>query len=170
MTKRDSDVAYQILRSIRRILRKVSEHSRQLSREAGLTVPQLLCLRAIAEEPKGIDVNVALVSRKVRLSAPTVSHILDRLEAAGLARRVRNPRDRRQVCLFLTPAGRTKLERMPTPLHEEFLDRLRALEPTERRLLLGSLEKIVAMMEADELEAAPMLTPGSDLKPPPATS
>ena len=45
----DAEVASgdRLLRAIRRIVRQVSEHSRHLHAEVGLTVPQLLCLRAI---------------------------------------------------------------------------------------------------------------------------
>ncbi|HSG70094.1 MAG TPA: hypothetical protein VLA12_06745, partial [Planctomycetaceae bacterium] len=47
--KTEDEVAFEILRSIRRILRKTSQHSRQLTRQSGLSVTQLLCLKAISE-------------------------------------------------------------------------------------------------------------------------
>lgn len=155
------DIAYQILRSIRRILRKTSEHSRQLLQEAGLTVPQLLCLRAIAGA-EGAEITVASVSQLVGLSAPTTSRILDRLELAGFIVRERRSVDRRKVCLRLTRAGSKQLAKLPTPLHEEFLLRLKKLRKAERLNLLQALEQIVVMMEASDLDAAPILTPGSE--------
>ena len=47
----DSD-ARQILRGIRRLVRGVDLHSRRLRRESGLTLPQVLCLRAIHLDPE----------------------------------------------------------------------------------------------------------------------
>ena len=45
----DKEIAHEVLRSIRQIVRRISEYSRQLSREVGLTVPQLMCLKAIGD-------------------------------------------------------------------------------------------------------------------------
>jgi len=155
------DLAYDILRSIRRILRKTSVHSRLLLQEAGLTVPQLLCLRTIGGA-NGAEITVASVSKGVGLSAPTVSRILDRLEQSGYIERARKVEDRRKVCLSLTRAGRKRLASLPTPLHDDFLQRLKNLRKAERVKLLEALEQIVAMMEASDLDAAPILTPGSE--------
>lgn len=157
------DIAYQILRSIRKILRKTSEHSRQLLQAAGLTVPQMLCLRAIANSPE-IDATLVSISRIVGLSNPTVSRILDRLEHAGYISRERGSSDRRKMYLQVTPAGRQRLDSLPPPLQDEFLARVQKLSQAKRRTLLQSLEEIVDLMEAGDLEAAPILVPGIDVK------
>jgi len=161
------EIAYEILRSIRRIIRQVSEHSRRLSRDSGLTVPQLLCLRAIAGAEEGSEVTVARVAGKVQLSSATVTRILDRLEQAGLIGRDRNLEDRRKVRLTLTGLGEQRLAELPQPLHDQFLVRLNNLEESKRRELLRSLLEIVEMMEATELDAAPLLTPEMDVRKPP---
>jgi DNA-binding MarR family transcriptional regulator len=158
----EGDIAFEILRSIRRILRQVSMHSRELSRSAGLTVPQLLCVRAIGRGTG--EVSAADVSREVHLSAATVSRILDRLERDGLVRRERTSSDRRKVCLTLTDTGRERLAKVPLPLQDRFLDRVRTLPPAERDMLLRSLEQIVNLMEADDLDASPVLTPGHEVE------
>ncbi len=160
MTK--TDIADAALRAIRRILRKTSEHSRQLSRQSGLTTPQLLCLRFIAEANSDGEITVAMVSQAVQLAPATVSRILDRLEDAGLVVRERRSQDRRKVCLSLTELGRQQVDKLPTPLQEQFVERLRALPPDEQQRLLGSLQKVVEMMEASQLDAAPVLEPGAD--------
>ncbi len=157
-------LAYDILRSLRRILRRVGGHSRALSRSAGLTVPQILCLRAIAAG--GPEVTVAGVGRAVHLSPSAVSRVLDRLERAGLVQRVRRAQDRRKVCLELTDLGRGRAAALPTPLHDIFLERLLALDDTRRRVLLEALEEIVHLMEAEDLAAAPLLTPDEPGEPP----
>lgn len=160
--KNEDRVSYEILRSLRKILRKTAQHSRQIARDTGLSVPQLLCLRAIADAGSKGEVTGATVSEAVQLSAPTVSRILDRLENAGLILRERRSKDRRKVCLSLTKDARKQLKNLPTPLHEQFLSRLTSLDQKHQELLLQSLNQLVDMMEAADVEAAPMLTTGTD--------
>lgn len=153
-----------ILRAIRKILRKTAEHSRQLAREGDLSVPQLLCLRKVGESTKAEPVTVAEVAAAVQLSNATVSRILDRLVKSELIVRERSTADRRQVFLWLTTHGKRRVKKLPTPLHELFLTRLTKLPKAEQRALLASLEQVVDMMGAKELDAAPMLMPGADAK------
>ncbi len=162
----ENGLADEILKSLRRILRRTAEYSRHLSQEAGLSIPQMLCLRSIGSAAAAQEMTVARIAEAVQLSSATVSRILDRLEADGLVVRQRSPADRRRVCLSLTPAGRRRLKKLPAPLQENFLARLQRLELDEQRELLESLRSIVQMMDAADLEAAPMLTPGADVKTP----
>lgn len=159
----ERDISEDVLRAIRRIVRRVSEHSRFLSREVGLTVPQLLVLRAIGTL-EDEEVTLAIVSREVQLSPATVSRIIDRLERAGLVLRERRASDRRKVCLSLTPAGMDRFETLPTPLQETFVARLAGLSPRQRTTLLRSLERVIDLMEAEDLDAAPILAPEIDPK------
>lgn len=161
------DHADEVLRAIRRIVRRVSEHSRYLSREAGLTVPQLLCLKAIGtlEEEEGNDeVTVAMVASHVQLGPPTVSRIVDRLERSKLVVRQRRSRDRRKVCLSLTPAGLDRYHTLPKPLQERFVTGFAELAPERRDAILSALREVITLMEADQLEAAPVLMPGVDVR------
>lgn len=157
-------LADDILRAIRRILRKTAQQSRQLARDGALSISGLLCLRKVAESTKAAPVTVAEVAAAVQLSNTTVSRILDRLESSELIVRERGTVDRRKVLLWLTPKGKRRIKSLPTPLHEQFLARLTKLRRSEQRALLASLEQIVEMMGAAELDAAPMLTPGTDVK------
>ena len=158
----DETIGFDILRAVRRIVRRVSEHSRDLSRHAGLTVPQLLVLKAIGELEADRP-TVRRVSDQVQLTAATVSRIIDRLERAQLVQRERQTRDRRKVCLSLTPAGLDRYNTLPTPLQDRFLHRLASIPAAERRALLAALDRVVEMMEAEDMDAAPMLTPGAQV-------
>jgi DNA-binding MarR family transcriptional regulator len=155
------DISEQVLRSIRRIIRRTSEHSRQVARETGLTIPQALCLRAIAELNGEGEATVAKVSDAVQLASATVSRILDRMEEAELIVRERRSKDRRKVCLTLTDAGAQRLRDLPPPLQGQFVERLVCLPEAEQRELLLALEKVVELMGAAELDAAPVLDPKS---------
>jgi DNA-binding MarR family transcriptional regulator len=157
MSKRDS--TERILRAIRRIIRKTSAHSRQIARDTGLSVPQSLCLRVIGEAKPNDEITVVRVAESVQLAPATVSRLLDRLEEAELVVRERRSRDRRKVCLRLTPLGRRGLRKMPPLLQEQFTARLQALSERKQGELLRALETIVDLMEAMEMDAAPVLDP-----------
>ena len=165
------DVAHEMLRTIRQIVRRISEHSKYLAQEVGMTLPQLMCLKAIGElEEEGQDITVAKVSQQLQLSPATVSRIVDRLVRAHLVSRERARDDRRRVQLSLTAAGTERFGTLPTPMQERFVRRLMDLDEAERRGLLESLRRITALMDADELDAAPLLAPGDDLPPGPETN
>lgn len=154
-----NSIGLQIVRALRRIIRRTAEHSRQLGRESGLTVPQLLCLRAIRDlQPSG-EVTGRSVAEFVQLSEATVSRILDRLEQAGMVIRQRASDDRRRVYHSLSESGEQQLLSMPTPLHEQLLKRLDSLNLEERLELLTAVERIVDFIDAREIDAAPLLTP-----------
>lgn len=163
--EQEDSIGFQILRAIRRIIRRTSAHSRSVGRQSGISVPQMLCMKAISDLPPSSEVTVAMIAEMVQLSAPTVSRILDRLEKNGYVSRERASTDRRKVCVRLTDEGWTRIDNLPTPLHEKFLDRLAKLDPEERLVLLKSLERIVELMDAEGIDAAPVLTPELEVGP-----
>lgn len=150
------EIATDILRSIRRIIRSVSLQSKRLSKATGLTLPQIAVLRAIESSPQH-ELSVAGISRNVQLSSPTVSGILDRLERAGLVVRERGSTDRRKVWLHLTDAGRTKLADTPAPLQDRFVMHLMELPQERQQELLDALTQVVELMEAEKIDASPFL-------------
>ncbi len=152
-------MAYEVLRSIRKIIKRVSEHSKHLSRIAGLTVPQLMCLKCIGELESSGEVTAVQVSEIVYLSPPTVSRIIDRLEQAGLVSRVRLASDRRKVRLTLTDKGLERYLALPAPLQEIFVARYSALDAPSRVELLRALETITDLMDARDIDASPLLVP-----------
>lgn len=134
-----------ILKSLRQITRRLSEHSHRLSRTSGLTTPQVLCLKAVAE--LGDEATVAGVAQCVDMGAPTVSGVLDRLERQELVRRERGIEDRRRVFVRLTPEGRDRIDELPGPLHDGLADRLEALPRDERARIGAVLASVAEMME-----------------------
>jgi DNA-binding MarR family transcriptional regulator len=151
--------SYEILRALRRIVQGIYIHSKQLFREAGLTMPQLLCLKAIQEADRD-EITAAEVSRTVQLRPATVTGILDRLERDGLVLRERRSRDRRKICLSLTDAGTERLSGLPLTLQDRFLGRLQQLDDSERKQLLEALQRVVGMIDASNIDASPILLSG----------
>lgn len=150
----------EILVAIRRVMRAVDMRSKQLQRKAGLTVPQWLVLQALNEAGSQ---QISALARRVSLSHATVTSILNRLSDKGFIHRERNSDDRRAVRVYLTDKGRTAFERAPELLQEAFVSRYRQLEPWEQKLLTSAIERVASMMEADELEASPILEIGEIL-------
>lgn len=145
---RETELGYRALRSIRKIIHDVSSHSRLMSNRIGLTVPQLLCLRAIQES--STEINVAGVADRVSISRPTVSGVVDRLAQAELIERVRGKHDRRHVYLSLTGKGHAKLAAAPKPLPEHFLARLTRFSEAEKEWLLSALEQLAGLKDEED--------------------
>jgi DNA-binding MarR family transcriptional regulator len=147
----------QVIAALRRITRAIDLHSRLLMQEYGLTAPQLATLQAIVRlEP----VTIGAIGRAIHLSQATVTGIVGRLEKRGLATRTRSQRDRRSVVVELTDAGRALAEGAPSLLQDRFHQELAKLQEWERTMMLATLQRIASMMDAEAIEAAPVLAAG----------
>jgi DNA-binding MarR family transcriptional regulator len=151
------DISEQILVALRRVTRAVDQYSRQLAQSYGLTGPQAVIMKALARDE---DLTMGELARRVNLSQATVTDIAKRLEARGLLERRRSDDDRRRVGIRLTDNGR-ELMANPLPLlQEHFVARLHELHDWEQTQLLSSLQRIGEMMNAQDLDAAPLLASG----------
>jgi len=150
-------VAEAVMQALRRIGRAIELHSHSLASRYGLTVPQLAVLKELRA---GGGRSVGELTRAVHLSQATVTGILDRLQRRGLVQRRRGEADKRKVHVWLTEDGRDALRRSPPLLHENFLEAFGRLRDWEQTQILSALQRIVAMMEAETIKAAPMLAPG----------
>ncbi len=150
-----------VLISLRQIIRATDLYSRQLSKQVGLTAPQLLILQAI--ERLGA-VSLSKLSNEVSLSQATVTTILDRLETRGLVARHRSTQDKRVVHATLTGMGMRMLEQAPAPLQDLFSQRFAGLESWEQSMIVAALQRVAAMMNAQELDASPLLHVGGTME------
>lgn len=150
-----------VLVSLRRVIRATDLHSKRLSKHAGLTGPQLLIMRSIRDLG---EVTIGTIASKVCLSQATVTTILDRLELRNLVYRVRSTQDKRRVHAHLTEEGKEILARAPEPLQEEFIQKFQALEEWEQSMIVASLQRVAHMMDADGIDASPVLEVGSVLQ------
>lgn len=153
----NNDMSDAILIALRRVMRAVDQHSRKLAQSHGLTGPQAILLSEIVRSG---SLTGSELARRVSLSQATVTDIVKRLEGRHLLVRVRNPDDRRQVLLQATPDGETLVKQSVPLLQERFLQRLGELKEWEKTLLLSSLQRIAEMMNAEDLDAAPLLASG----------
>ena len=145
--------AANILQSLRRIIRSIDQHNKQLGKEYKMTVPQLVCLRQL-DNQEG-PVTTGNLAKQVYLSQATVTGILDRLERKGLITRERSTIDRRRVFVSLTQAGIKLNEEMPWPLQERFAQSLGLLSDEEQEQFDTMLKNLVEMMEAPKMPVWP---------------
>ncbi|MCP5185471.1 MAG: MarR family transcriptional regulator [Pseudomonadales bacterium] len=146
-----------VLVALRKIIRATDINSRRLGRQTGLTTPQLVVLRAIASSG---EPTVTEISHAVSLSQATVTTILQRLETQGLVIKARSKADKRRVNVRLSASGRKLQQSAPLPLQEEFTERFSRLQAWEQYQIVSCLERVAAMMNAEKLDAAPLLAPG----------
>jgi DNA-binding MarR family transcriptional regulator len=105
----------------------------------GLTHPQYLVMLALWQH--GV-LSVKELSRLLQLDPGTLSPLLKRLEAAGLLRRERDPKDQRNLALALTDKGqalRAEAERIPAGIVERL-----GMPVEELMALRGALTEVIA--------------------------
>lgn len=141
-----------VLMALRQINRAMDVRSRALVQEFGLTIPQLVLLRALHSMG---ELSAGQLARYISASAATVTGVLSRLEKRDLVVRTRSHTDKRRIAVDLTEEGRRLLQKAPSLFHRQFADRFAGLEPWEQSLLLSSVQRIVSMMEADQFRDEP---------------
>lgn len=75
-------------------------------------------------------------------------------------RRQPSQADRRSVDVWLTEAGAGKLAAAPPLFQSSFLAKFEQLEDWEQLMLASALARIAVMMDAEYLDASPILTAG----------
>lgn len=161
-SKQKEDLSEIMLVALRRVIRAVDVHSRSLVQSHGLTGPQSIILRTVVTAG---GLTAGDLARRVSLSQATVTDIVKRLEAKRLLKRTRDEVDRRRVVITATGKGTELYSHAPPLLQETFVRRFGALTDWEQNLLLASMQRIAELMDASDLDAAPMLTSGAVAAP-----
>jgi len=152
-----------VIAALRRIVRAIDLHSHHLLERFSVTGPQLVALQELARLGPA---PVGVLARTAHVSHPTMTGILDRLEKRGLVRRTRDTEDRRRKTVTVTEEGLRLLEAAPSPLQDRFRAEFSRLEEWEQTHMLATLQHIAAMMDAEQLEASPVLTTGTTVSAP----
>jgi len=146
-----------VLVALRRIMRAVDISSRKLNVTHKMTVPQRLCLHALAQEE---PLMLTVLAQRVNLGVSTVNGIVDRMEAKGWVTRRRSDIDNRRVYVALAELGREAIRNTPSLLQDRFYEALGKLPESEQAAIAASLEQVVRLMEAEHLAALADLFPG----------
>ena len=155
---KDDDNIEEVLIALRRVTRAVDLHSKHLMKNSGLTAPQMLILQTLRDQGDAI---ISDIAKQVSLSQATVTSIIDRLEKRQLVVRERSSQDKRKVFACLTEQGAEIIRNAPTPLQQYFKRQFRDLQDWEQMQIISSLQRVAQMMDAQHIDAAPLLDVGA---------
>jgi DNA-binding MarR family transcriptional regulator len=116
---------------------------RELERDAGFPLPWYDVLVQLEDEPEGRRMNE--LAERILYSKSGLTRVVDRMEKAGLVRRVRPENDRRSIFVSLTDEGRETMERARRHhrhgIEEHFASHL---SDADVKALTRALEKVSA--------------------------
>lgn len=154
MSKKADDA----LIALRQILRKTESSAKRLANTAGLTPSQLRVLQVLAERG---ETSAGDISQLTQLKLATLTSLVDKLEARGLVTRRRCEEDRRRVWVAITGAGGNSLHAAPDLLQDTFQHRFAGLPDWQQSMIVASLEHVASLLDAENVEAAPILDVGA---------
>lgn len=143
--------------ALRRILRATELYGRTLASRIGLTAVQLRVLQIVAETGRATPTAIAT---RMGVTQATISALIKKLEAKNLLERRRSERDRRQTNMFITDKGLEKVHGAPDALQQRYVQQFEAMPDWEQAMVVAVLEKVAAMLDADDIDASPVLTTG----------
>ena len=148
------DTTDAVVSTLRQIIRSIDVQSKRLTKQYGLTGPQLIVLKEFKKAP---GLPISEIARRISLSQATVTSILDRLEQQGFAVRHRSKTDKRKVFIDLTDKANAILDIQPSLFQEEFTKRFNKLNEWEKNMMLSSLQRLSEMMNAEKIPEDPIL-------------
>ncbi len=140
--------------ALRRILRATDLFGREVKQAAGVTPAQFRVLQIIGETGQA---TATAISSRMRVSQATVTSLVDKLVGEGMVLREKSTQDRRQTNIHVTAKGRKALSDAPDPLQQRFVRKFSVMEDWEQAMLVASLERVASMLDAEEIDAAPVL-------------
>jgi DNA-binding MarR family transcriptional regulator len=132
---------------IRRIFHVLTEQSRKVEHEIGLTGSQLWVVKMLYETA---NMKVSDLARRMYLHPATMVGLLDRLEVKGLVQRTRSEKDRRVVYVTITAQGRELVEKSPEVAQGLLSKGLELLTEKKIKVISDGLELIVNILEAQD--------------------
>jgi MarR family transcriptional regulator, organic hydroperoxide resistance regulator len=140
---------FETMQALRRIVKALQDYSREVSHRFGITGPQLWALKIIMQNG---TLPLGELSKKMYLHPSTISGVIDRLESKGYVVRDRAQPDRRIVRVRLTPLGEALVKKAPNPAQGKLIHGLKALSKNDLDTIYQSVQKLVEIMEAQNLK------------------
>ena len=128
---------------LRPALLRLARELRRETESLGITSRQATLLSVIREHP---SLSLRELAALERISAPSLSGHVDRLESAALIERVRSGSDRRRVGLELTPAGDRLLRKVRAQRTTWLAERLAELPPEQVEAIERAIEPLSALL------------------------
>nr|WP_297785384.1 MarR family transcriptional regulator [uncultured Allomuricauda sp.] len=151
-----------ILKLIRKIIRSVDIDSKRIEKEFGVSIPQLLTLQFL-DTQEDFKATSTQIKKHLELNASTVTGIINRLLSKGLVAKMPNPKDGRGYYIVLTAKGSHLLKKSPVTLQETVSKKIESLSQEETETLYKGVGLLINLLEAEDLDAAPLITLCDDL-------
>ncbi len=143
--------------ALRQIFRATAINARSLAKSSRLSASHYIALQVLSDDR---NVTQRALADEVSLSQATVTTMLERLTEQGYVRRERCPHDRRKIFVQITDLGRQTLDKAPSLLQERFSHRFDRLADWEQAFLVAALERTAKLLDAEDIDAAPVLDLG----------
>ena len=111
-----------------------------LVRKRGLSVPEWRVMFTLADGP----CTVGEMAARTLMQQPTLTKLLDRMEAAGTVQRQADPADGRRVLLTLSAAGHAHNDALLPVAQEYEAELLASYAPAEAKALKTALRRLIS--------------------------
>ena len=143
--------------AIRQIVRAIERDSRLLAKANGLAPSKLIVLQILDSDGA---MTASELSDRISLSQASITTLIDKLSSRNLVMRTRQDNDKRRVTVSITDEGRKLLGNSPGLLTDRFLKQFDNQQPWQQSALLSALEQVSAMVNAEDMDVAPILDVG----------
>lgn len=125
-------------------IKALKEHSRQqphgLTTRQGASISQLKLM--LEESPDGVSLKS--LAKRMQMTIPATSLLVEFMVAKGYMERRPNPKDRRAVLITLAPHGQSLYEEIYAQFHNEIDRRARNLTKDELATLASIVKKMAS--------------------------
>lgn len=152
-----ADRSNDALIALRKIQQRTDQASKTLAQAVGLTPSQLTVLQHL---DRNGDTSAGELAKVTQLKHATITALVDKLVEREFVSRYKYEGDRRVVWLRLDPEGLAAIRSAPNLLQEDFRERFDKLVPWQQSMLVSALEQVATLLNAENLDAAPVLHAG----------
>jgi DNA-binding MarR family transcriptional regulator len=148
------DSARRLLSALRRLIGAFTEIGYRFGELHGLSRSDVAALIVVTEAAEqGASIGTVELARRIGITAPSATVLVDRLIAAGLLARQRHASDGRRVVLTLTPAARVAGRDHFGMINDQLLDLLNTHSPDDLRSAADLLEHAAELVIATTNDA-----------------
>lgn len=105
---------------------------------------------------RGSDINMSQIADYLDAPLNTTTGIVSRMQKKGMVSRIRSESDKRVVTIVLTESGRTQVGNIMSLILDYGEKIFAALSQDEMKLLIGVIDKVVAIVQYTSVEEKPI--------------
>ncbi|XVV15185.1 MarR family winged helix-turn-helix transcriptional regulator [Actinoplanes sp. CA-131856] len=133
-----------LARAVREVLQANGEAAHSLARRLEVGITDAVALDHLLSSPEGLGPTE--LGQRLGIRSASATTLVDRLDAAGHARRVPHPSDRRRQTVVATTTAYEEVLAALTPLLERIDEAAARLSPEQAAAATGFLHEVAAAM------------------------